>query len=161
MKIPALEKLRPALSRHAPALLLYVGLTVLLVFPVIIFLNTRIPGWEGDNLFYLRSVWWIKRALVDLQISPFFDPSAYHPYGHHLARSEMTATNTIPVLPITMLVGPVAAYNSALLFSFVATGFFTYLWVHHLTGRRAAGLLAGTIVAFRRTVRASPRHLRR
>ena len=135
-------------ARHLPALLLFGVLTGVLAFPLLASLRTAIPGWEGDNLYYVRSIWWMKHALVDLRISPFFDPTSYYPVGQQTGRSEMSAANTVPVLPVTLAFGPVVAYNVVLLFSFVATGFFTYLWVGHLTGRRSAGLLAGTVAAF-------------
>jgi hypothetical protein len=137
-----------AASRHSAVLLLFVFLTFLLVFPAAISIGSAVPGWEGDNLYYVRSMWWMKHALVDLHVLPFFDPTSYFPVGHHLARSEMSAANTIPALPITMAWGPVAAYDIAVLFSFVATGFFTYLWVLKLTGKRSPAVLAGTIMAF-------------
>ena len=142
----------PASSRvgyHFPAFLLYVALTWIMVYPVVAgFSRVEVPGWEGDNFYYVRSMWWMKHALFDLGVSPFFDPTAYYPVGHSLARSELTTPNTILALPITMTIGPEAAYNSIILFSFVATGFFGYLWVLRLTGSRPAALLAGTIVAF-------------
>jgi hypothetical protein len=138
-----------ALAFHAPALLLFTVLTFLLAFPLVAGLfDGRIPGWEGDNLYYVRSMWWVKRALFELHILPFVDVTAYYPVGHQIARSEMTPTNTLLFLPVTLMAGPEMAYNVALVFSFIATGFGTYLWVHHLTGSRASGLLAGTIVAF-------------
>lgn len=137
------------LAFHGPALLFFAALTFLLAFPVVAGLfGDRVPGWEGDNLYYVRSMWWWKRALIDLGISPFLDVTAYHPVGHHLAYSEMTPTNTLLFLPVTILFGPAFSYNFVLLFSFVVTGFATYLWIHYLTGSRAAGLLAGTMVAF-------------
>ena len=34
---------------------------------------------------------------------------------------------TVPAIPITMLWGPVVAYNVTLLFTFVMTGFGTYI----------------------------------
>jgi len=137
------------LAYHAPALLLFCALTLLLAYPIVaIALAGGVPGWEGDNCYYVRSLWWMKRALLELHISPFVDPTAYYPVGHSIARSEMSVANTIPAVPITLLAGPVVAYDVVLLFSFVATALGTYLWVERLTGRRAAGLLAGTIVAF-------------
>ncbi|CAN5367849.1 hypothetical protein BH23ACI1_BH23ACI1_16910 [soil metagenome] len=143
------EGLRDRLAYHAPALLFFAVLTFLLAFPVVAALfSSRIPGWEGDNLYYVRSMWWWKRALLDLGISPFVDVTAYYPVGHQIAYSEMTPTNTLLFLPVTALFGPEISYNVVLLFSFVATGFATYLWVHYLTGSRSAGLLAGTIVGF-------------
>lgn len=135
-------------ARHLPALVLFAVLTGVLAFPLVASLGTAVPGWEGDNLYYVRATWWMKHALLDLGVSPFFDPTAYYPVGQPTGRSDMSAANTVLALPVTAVFGPVVAYNVVLLFSFVATGFFTYLWVGRLTGRRSAGLLAGTIAAF-------------
>jgi hypothetical protein len=140
---------RRAWPFYLPALLLYTVLTGILAAPLVAALfHSGVPGWEGDNLYYVRSMWWMKRALVDLHIAPFLDPTSYVPVGHVIARSEMTVTNTILGLPVTLVAGPVVAYDVMLLFSFVGTGLFTHLWVHRLTGHRSAGLVAGTIVAF-------------
>jgi len=107
-----------------------------------------VPGWEGDNLYFVHSVWWWKHALFDLHVSPFLDPDSFVPVGKNVLRGELTVANTIPALPITWLFGAPVAYDVMLLFSFVATSLFTYLWVTELTGRRAAGLVAGTIAGF-------------
>jgi hypothetical protein len=137
-----------SIARHAPAALLFTALTSVLAYPILISLGSAVAGWEGDNLYYVRSIWWWKHALFDLRISPFFDPTAYYPVGQQTGRSELTAANTVLALPLTLTFGPIVAYNSLLIFSFVATGFFTYLWIERLTGRRSAGLLAGTVAAF-------------
>lgn len=140
---------RRSAAQHLPALLIFIALTWVLAHPIVAGLSTaEIPGWEGDNFYYVRSIWWLKHALFDLGIAPFFDPTAYYPVGHSLARSELTAPNTVLALPITMTAGPTIAYNVIILFSFVATGFFGYLWVLKLTGSRLSGILAGTVIAF-------------
>jgi hypothetical protein len=134
---------------HVPALLLFLALTFVLLHPVVEAARAGgVAGWEGDNLFYVRHFWWMKRALFDLHVAPFVDPTAYYPDGQDLSRGEMSAANTLLALPVTVLAGPVLAYDVMVLFSFVATGFATYLWVERLTGRRSSGLLAGVIVAF-------------
>jgi hypothetical protein len=135
--------------RHSPALALFAVLTFVLAFPVIrIMLRGGVPGWEGDNLYFVHSVWWWKHALLDLHTSPFLDPDSFVPAGKNVLRGELTVTNTIPAMPITWLFGAPVAYDVMLLFSFVATSFFTYLWVAALTGRRAAGLVAGAVAGF-------------
>jgi hypothetical protein len=135
--------------RHLAALLLFTALTGVVAFPVVdIMMRGGVPGWEGDNVYYVHSMWWWKHSLFDLQTSPFVDKESFYPVGRENGRSELTVANTIPAIPITWLFGPVTAYNVMILVSFVTTGFFTYLWVYHLTGRRDAGLLAGTIAAF-------------
>jgi hypothetical protein len=136
------------IAYHAGPLALIVVLTILLCAPLVANLTTAVPGWEGDNLFYVRSMWWMKHALVDLGISPFLDPSAYFPVGRELARGEMTASNTVLGVPLTAMWGPVVSYNVVLLLSFVFTGWGSYFWVTHLTGRRSAGVIAGVVFAF-------------
>lgn len=107
-----------------------------------------VPGWEGDNLYYVHGLWWWKHALFDLHTSPFFDPDSFVPAGKSVLRGELTATTMIAALPITWLLGAAVAYDVMLLVSFVATAFFTYLWVAELSGSRIAGFVAGTIAGF-------------
>jgi hypothetical protein len=136
------------LHTHAGALALIVLLTLVLCAPIARHLSTAVPGDEGDNLFYVRSIWWMHHALVDEGISPFVDRGAYFPEGRALARGEMTASNTLPGVPLTAAFGPVATYNILVLLSFVLSGWGTYFWVSHLTGRRSAGLVAAVIFTF-------------
>jgi hypothetical protein len=135
--------------RHSPALGLFVLITLVLAFPVIrIMLRGGVPGWEGDNLYYVHGLWWWKHALFDLHTSPFFDPDSFVPAGKSVLRGELTSTTMIAALPITGLLGAPVAYNVMILVSFVATAFFTYLWVTELSESRAAGLVAGTVAGF-------------
>jgi hypothetical protein len=137
-----------SLRLHGAALVLFSALTVLLAFPVVSQLGSAVPGWEGDNLQFVRSVWWVEHALLDLHIAPFFDPTSFHPVGEHIARSEMTPVNTFLAVPITALWNAQAAYSVMILFSFVATAMGAYFWVLQLTGRRSAGIVAGAIAGF-------------
>src|SRR3954467_5230813 len=120
-----------------------------MAFPILtVMARGGVPGWEGDNLYYVHSMWWWKHALFELRTSPFVDPESFVPVGRENGRSELTVTNTIPALPITWLAGPVTAYNVMVLASFVSNAFFPYLWVRRMTGSRAAGVVSGTIAAF-------------
>jgi len=139
---------RRALATHAAIFSLFAGLTILVLWPVARDLDSTIAGWEGDNLFCIRQMWWVKHAIVDLGQSPFFDRTAYYPSGYDVAHGPILAANTIGGLPFTLLFGPVVSYNLMILLSFVLTGFGVSLWVGRLTGSRAAGVLAGIIAAF-------------
>jgi hypothetical protein len=137
------------LKRHFAALLIFTVLTGVMAFPVVdIMSRGGVPGWEGDNLYYVHSMWWWKHSLFELHTSPFVDPESFYPVGRENGRSELSASNTIAALPVTAIFGPVVAYDLTLLLTFVLTGFFTYLWVRELTGRWDAGVLAGAIAAF-------------
>ena len=127
----------------------FIVLTVLLLYaitatyPLIVHLFDRLPGWPGDNLYFQWELWWFKRAILDLKISPFTCPDLYYPAGMDLFRDEVTPSNTLLGLPLTALFGPTASYNLLLLVSFVLTGYGIYRIVFEGTGNRWAGLLAG------------------
>jgi hypothetical protein len=138
----------PLMRQHLGVLALFCLLTAVMVHPLVLHPASLTAGWEGDNTFCIRQFWWVKRALVDLRISPFVDPGTYYPEGHEIANGELFPATTIPAIPITMLWGPVVAYNLTLLFTFVMTGFGTYIWIRRLTGSAAAGIVAGIVAAF-------------
>ncbi len=143
-----LEKRGRSTFVHASVLLGFTLLTALMIYPLAFRMAESVPGWPGDNLHYVRLLWWFKRAIVDMHISPSFNPLVYVPEGLNMAHAEMTWANTLLALPLTILWGPVVAYNGMLLLSFILTGFATYLWVWRLTGSHAAGFIAGTIFTF-------------
>ena len=120
----------------------------MMVTPLVMHPASLTAGWEGDNFYCMRLFWWAKHVVVDRAASPFWDPSAFFPHGHEVASGEMSAANAYLMIPVTVLWGPLVAYNLTLVLSFVMTGFGTYLWVRRLTGSAASGLVAGVIAAF-------------
>jgi len=146
--VPVSTPAVPRFWQHAAVALLFCALTALMVPGVVRDPFGVVIGWEGDNTFYVRQFWWMKRALIDLHTSPFFDPSTYYPAGYATANGELVPAVTLPGIPLTMFGGPVFAYNVSLLLTFVLTGFGTYLWVRELTGSLSGGIVAGIIAAF-------------
>jgi len=143
-----LGKPRRSILVHLGVLLGFAALTVLMTWPLAFRMADSVPGWPGDNAFCVWLIWWFKRALLDLHISPYVNPFVYFPEGFELARSDMMLANTLLALPVTALWGPVVAYNGMLLLSFILTGFATYLWVWRFTRDYVAGFIAGIIFAF-------------
>ncbi len=137
-------------ARYLAVLGLFCLLGLVLTYPLVRDLGSAVlgPPSPGDQFEYVYKVWWFKHALLDLHSSPFFNPDMFYPFGYNVALSETTLSNTIPALPLTVLLGEVAAYNLIVLASFALSGLGMYLLVLHLTGSRVAGLLSGTIFAF-------------
>jgi hypothetical protein len=129
-------------------LALLCALTAVMVNPLVRDPARMTVGGEGDNLYGMRQLWWVKHALVDLQRSPYFDPESAYPGGYNLARGEMFPATTIPAIPLTMAFGPVVAYNVCMFLTFVLMGLGTYLWVRGLTGSGGGAVVAGIIAAF-------------
>jgi len=138
----------PRLRHHAAVALLYCALTVIMVYPVARDPFGRTAGGEGDNTFCVHQFWWMKRALVDLHTTPFFDPSTYYPVGRATVNGELDLATTIPGIPLTAAGGPVFAYNMTLLFTFAMTGLGTYLWMLKLTRSMPGSIIAGIVAAF-------------
>lgn len=139
---------RRALPPGTPALVLFFLLSVLTLWPSARDPAHAVAGWEGDNLFCIRQMWWMKHALLDLRSSPFFDPNSYYPAGYDIAHGSFFPANTFLGLPLTTLFGPVAAYNLMLFLSFFLTAVGAYLWVGFVTRSRAAGFVAGIIAGW-------------
>jgi len=137
--------LRNAWRRHSVPVLLALVPAVVWLFPILTDPFHTVVGWEGDNLFFIRQIWWVKHSLLDLGIAPWFDPSSYWPHGYAMTRGELTLANSLPVLPITAVFGPVAAYNLMLTAGFFLTGIATYAWAYRLTESRGAAMVAAVI----------------
>lgn len=136
---------------HLLALAGFVLLSVVLTYPLVSHLGTRIPGppAPGDNLEYLYKVWWFKHSLFELSpATPFFNPNSFYPFGYPVTMSETTLSNTIPALPLTLVFGEVVAYNLTLLASFVLSALGMYLLVFAWTRSRSAAFVSGVIFAF-------------
>jgi hypothetical protein len=138
-------RFRSLLLRHGAALACLALPPILWLAPMLADPLHTVVGMEGDNLYYVRHFWWIKHALLDLHRSPFFDPSSYFPLGYALSAGELTPINTVLGLPITAMAGPIAAYNAAVLASFLLTGWATYAWAYRVSGTRAGAMLAAVI----------------
>ncbi len=144
-----LTSLVPRRAQHVSmALALCLALSLLMTFPLVMHLADAVPGFVGDNVFFIWEIWWVKRALVDLQTSPFFSTNVYYPIGYELARDELSPANTFLALPLTILAGPLLAYNVLMLLSFVLSAFGAYVWALRLSGSRRAALLSGIVFAF-------------
>lgn len=142
--------LEHAAAATAPwrVVLVWVGLTLLLTWPLASHLATALAGPPGDNFEYLWKIWWVRHALVDLGRSPLLNPDIFVPVGYPLALSETTLAHLLPSLPLTLAFGEVVSYNLLMLASFALSGLAMWLLAWHLTGHRGAAWLAGIIWAF-------------
>ncbi len=126
----------------------YVLLTVIMTYPLLLKAGHAVLGPPGDNMEYLYKLWWFKRALFDLHVSPFFNPDVFYPRGYYLALHEMTWANIALGMPLTLLWGEILSYNALVLLSFVLSGFGAYMLAMHLSGERLPSLLGGVLYAF-------------
>jgi hypothetical protein len=131
------------------AFVYFIVMTIVMTYPLIVKMGTAaIGGGGGDGTYFIWLVRWYQKAVLELKISPFFNPYMNYPQGWNLATTDTTPAMVAIAMPGNLLFGPTWGYNFAMLVSFILSGWGMYLWVRHLTGSEMAGLIAGTIFAF-------------
>ncbi|MGE0703889.1 MAG: discoidin domain-containing protein [Vicinamibacterales bacterium] len=139
---------RPVLLEALTVVAGFTLLAIVLTYPLILHIGTALPSDLGDPLLNAWILAWgadrILHGFNDLWQAPNF-----FPYANTLAYSEHLLGVTVIVAPVYWLSGnPLLTYNVAFLLSYVLAGSGMYLLVRSLTGRPAAGVVAGMAFAF-------------
>ena len=128
---------------------LYLGLALL---PFRVFLarfSTHLIGDRPDTLLqHLHCAWqWL--ALAEGRFGEILSLPTMYPYRSGLVFGEPLVGVTLPFAAVHALTGSTtAAFNTAVVASFLLLGAATYLWVRDLFESSAAGLLAAVLVIF-------------
>lgn len=128
--------------------LYFVGLTVLMTWPLVLHFSDALTGRIGDNIYFVWMIGWFKKALFDLHANPFNIWFLNYPQGWNLAYTEITPIMLTMAMPFTFIGSLPFAYNMAMMLTFVLAGIGMFLWVRSLTNNNGAALVGGTIYAF-------------
>lgn len=127
----------------------YALITVLMTYPVAFKLSSTVAGFPAhDNLQYLWSMWWAKKAIVELHTSPADLTYLYYPTGAYHPMLSITPCIELISIPLSLAFNPIVVYNLQLLSSFVLSGLTMYLLGYALTKNRWAAFVGGLIFAF-------------
>ncbi|MCA1554622.1 MAG: hypothetical protein LC737_09610, partial [Chloroflexi bacterium] len=113
--------------KHALVLLAYLVLALVFTYPLPLHLATTIPGDGYDGFQNYWNLWWVRRAFLDLNTSPFFTRELYYPTGASLLFHTLNVFNGVWSLPIQALSNLALTYNAVVLFTFVLSGYGTFL----------------------------------
>ena len=152
---------KKAIAREVSIVAAYLVLTGIATYPLVIKFDTAVPP-GGDSWLYYWNLWWVKRALVDLHVSPLFTQDLYFPYGTSLYFHTLNLFPSIIALPISATVGLPAAYNFLVFLAFTLSGYGMYrltLYVlatdidpsgvpHHTSTACLAAFVAGMAFTF-------------
>ncbi len=119
--------MRGNLRRHLAVLLVYVGLSLLLTWPLILHFSSHVPGDGIDDPSLAWNLWWVKHSLVDQLQNPFACNWMFWPIGINLAFYTLTILNGLLSVPLQLVLGTISAYNLLLLSSFVLGGYGAFL----------------------------------
>lgn len=145
-----------AVALHGGALLLYAALAVVVSWPMARSFTTAVVGAEGgvDAYQCAWNLWWVAQAIAGGQL-PFFSWLLFYPQGVDLFWQTLQFSQGVVALPVTLALGPLAAFNFTVLASFVIGGYVTFLFARHVTGHAPGALVAGMVFAF------SPYHMQK
>lgn len=135
-------------STPLKALALYALLTLLVTFPVGFRLSSHVAGEPLDAFEHLWSLWWGKKAMLELGVSMADVSHFYHPQGAQIPILAVTPLVQLAALPLTLLFKPVVVYNLTFLLSFIITAFTTYLLCYEVSGNRLAAFVGGVVFGF-------------
>jgi hypothetical protein len=134
-------------------------LAILATYPLILNFADGIPR-GGDSWVNYWNLWWVKTALLDRGVNPFFTPDLHFPFGASLYFHTLNFLPAVIALPVTVMFGIPAAYNFLVLLSFVLSGYGAYRLalyvlvrlehaaVHDIGRLRLAAFVAGAAFAF-------------
>ena len=114
-----------AIAREASCLIAYAALTVVATYPLAVRAGTALPA-AGDSWQFYWNLWWVKRALVDLHVSPFFTPDLFFPNGASLYFDTLNLLPSVLALPIAVTLGLPFAYNLLVFLAFTLSGYGMY-----------------------------------
>ena len=148
---------RELLSRDLTVLALYLLLALILTFPLILHFDTHGPGHGVDDPSQTWGLWWLKFAIFDLDTTPLYSDYVFYPVDINLVAYTPTFLNGVISIPLQFVFGVIAAQNLIVLFSLIAGGYGTVLFVrevlsqlgiHDDSRQTIAAAVAGAVYAF-------------
>jgi hypothetical protein len=128
-------------------LALYLAGFVALTWPRILDFGSRFFADEGDGLANAWNLWWVDRALT--AGGPLLWTDHVHfPHGTTLAGHTLALADAVLAIPLRRVVGPVVAFDTLVVLSFVLSGLAAYWLALDATKRCGPSLVAGALFAF-------------
>lgn len=132
------------------ALTIYLATSLIYLAPTLPSMGSGIPGGAvaaTDGWQHTWHLWWVAHALSQ-GLNPLQMSLLYHPTGVNLAIHPLNLTTGLLVAPITLLAGPVVAFNIALLSGFTLTGLGGFLLSRRVGADPVPALIAGLLLTF-------------
>jgi hypothetical protein len=125
--------------------ILFITISIIFTFPLILHLKDKLPGWEMDSLNYLWNIdtFWFELFKGN---NPFFTQRIFYPLGTNLLFH--TYAPFISLLGLFFLNKLVLYINLLILISLGLAAFNTFLLTHYLTKNYIASVIAGLFYGF-------------
>jgi hypothetical protein len=127
--------------------LVYIALTLFMTYPVVVRLGSHYIGSGSDMWIFHWNDWWLRKCLLEWR-NPFHTTWMFYPSGVSLVYHNFAWLNTLMWLPISPLVGPIAAYNIIFILNLALGGVSMYALARYLVRDPRAAFVAGLVFAF-------------
>ena len=132
---------------HFIALAFYLMLAIVFTLPGSLHLSRVLLGDGKDTYMHTWFLWDFAQSVAHLH-NPFRTDLILYPMGANLAWATTDPLAGTIALPITLLLGPVLAYNLSILLQLVLSAFFARLLCLRLSNHPAAATVGGMIFGF-------------
>ena len=122
--------------------------TVLLTAPAVRFFDTHVFGYPHDGFEYMWRMWWTRKALLDLHVTPAqmsYINYPYLDYNPHLVASPLISLLAVPFVG---WLGSLRTYNALLFLSFALSWPTGALLCREFTRERLSASVGGALYAF-------------
>lgn len=136
------------LSRAWVAALLYLFLTLVMTFPLVIRFRSWVPFGTVDLWQNYWNFWWWKKCLLELHQHPYTTQFLFFPSGASLVFYTHSPFNMLVSLPVNALFGPAAAYNFCVVLGLWLSSLSAYLLLRELGADSRGAFLGGLIFTF-------------
>lgn len=132
---------------HLSAIVLYIFLTIVLTFPLILHMNDWLNA--GDSSL---NTWILAWGVHSLTTDPLnlFNANMFYPFTQNtLAFSEHLFADVLIAFPVILIThNPVLAYNLILILSFILSGYGMFLLIDYYIKDKYSAFIVGIIFAF-------------
>ena len=125
-------------------LLAYLGVAVLMTWPLIANVKDHLPGPSNDNLHHYWNGWWMRRALTTGQ-PLYHTPYLRYPDGISLVSHDIAWFTVVSWMVLEPVLGGLVAYNWTILISLALCGMAAFALAYELTGHVPSAFLAGLL----------------
>jgi hypothetical protein len=136
-----------AVRFHSISLAICFAGAIVFTLPGSISPESALLGYSGDNFQHAWFLWYFARAVTDLH-NPFYTNLIYYPATVNLSWSTLDPLAGLLALPLSLAMGPVAAYNLSLILQLALGAFFARLLCLRICRNELAALIGGMCFGF-------------
>jgi hypothetical protein len=142
-----MQKKKLKFEQDLTVVMAYTLMALLMTYPLIFYYTTHVPGDNVDASKFIWNLWWARKTVTEFR-NPFHSDYIFYPLGTTLTFDTYSFAIGLISIPLQLVVGLIATYNTMMLLGVVWSGLGMYKLVEYLTSRRDTAFVCGLAFAF-------------